>query len=87
MERPSSERAGSPGWSRCSDEDVRRRYVRSIANAKRVLRLVHEALVFDNSGTEPKPIFEMRGSQVLIIADEIPAWAATLLDGPQGQKR
>jgi len=67
------------------DEDVRRRYVRSIANANRLLRIVHEALVFDNSGSEPKPIFEMRGGRVLNIADEIPAWAATLLEDPQGQ--
>jgi len=80
-----SERVAQGGHE-VPDEDVRRRYVRSIANANRVLRIVHEALVFDNSGTEPKPIFEVRGGRVQNIAAEIPAWAATLLEGPRGQK-
>jgi predicted ABC-type ATPase len=43
------------------DADVRRRYTRSLGNAVQVLQLVHQGLVFDNSGAEPRPIFEMRG--------------------------
>ena len=62
------------------DQDIRRRYTRSLLNAKRVLRIVHQGLVFDNSGAEPKPVFEMRMGRVLSMADEIPAWAATLLE-------
>jgi len=43
-------------------------------------------LVFDNSESEPRQIFEVRGGRVQNIAAEIPAWAATLLEGPRGQK-
>jgi predicted ABC-type ATPase len=74
------------GGHNVPDEDVRRRYVRSLANASRALRIVHEGLVFDNSGSQPRLIFEMRAGQVLHIADEIPAWAAALLEDPRGQK-
>jgi predicted ABC-type ATPase len=42
------------------DSDVRRRYGRSLANASKVLRIVHQGLVFDNSGAEPRPVFEIR---------------------------
>jgi predicted ABC-type ATPase len=63
------------------DADVRRRYARSLAKAREVLRVVHQGLVFDNSGAEPRPVFEMRKGQLLNMADEIPAWAATLLEG------
>ncbi len=81
-----SERVAQGGHD-VPDEDVRRRYVRSIANAKRVLRIVHEALVFDNSGSQPKQIFEMRAGRVVHIANEIPPWAAALLEDPRGQKQ
>lgn len=37
-----------------SDEDVRRRYSRSLANPRPTIRLVHEAVVYDNSGPEPE---------------------------------
>jgi predicted ABC-type ATPase len=63
------------------DLDVRRRYARSLANAGPVLRLVHQGLVFDNSGAEPRPVFEMRGGRVVSLTDEIPGWAESLLDG------
>jgi predicted ABC-type ATPase len=62
------------------DSDVRRRYSRSLANARGVLRIVHQGLVFDNSGAEPRPVFEMRKGGLFNWADEIPAWAATLLE-------
>ena len=60
------------------DSDIRRRYARSLANARPVLRIVHQGLVFDNSGAEPRPVFEMRKGRLLKMADEIPTWAATL---------
>ena len=41
-----------------SDSDVRRRYTRSLSNARQVLRIVHEGLVYDNSGAETRPVFE-----------------------------
>jgi predicted ABC-type ATPase len=62
------------------DADVRRRYARSLSNARQLVPIVHQALVFDNSGAEPRPVFEMRKGQLLNTADEIPTWATTLLE-------
>jgi predicted ABC-type ATPase len=62
------------------DADVRRRYTRSLTNARHVLQLVHQGLVFDNSGAEPRLVFEMRGGRVLSLTDQIPEWAAALLE-------
>ena len=76
-----SPRAGSPGGHHVPDADVRRRYTRSITNARLVLRMVHHGFVFDNSGDGPRPIFEMRSGRLINLADEIPAWAAPLLEG------
>jgi predicted ABC-type ATPase len=61
------------------EADVRRRYTRSLANAREMLRIVHEALVYDNSSTEPRSVFEMREGRVSHMADEIPSWAVALL--------
>jgi predicted ABC-type ATPase len=36
------------------DSDVRRRYGRSLPNASQALRIMHQGLVFDNSGAEPR---------------------------------
>jgi predicted ABC-type ATPase len=63
------------------DADVRRRYARSLANAGHVLRLVHQGLVFDNSGAEPRQVFEMRSGRMVSLTDEIPEWAIGLLEG------
>jgi predicted ABC-type ATPase len=60
------------------DADVRRRYARSLSNARQLLPIVHQALVFDNSGAEPRPVFEMRKGQILNTADEIPTSATAL---------
>jgi hypothetical protein len=42
--------------------------------------MVHQALVFDNSGAEPRPVFEIRKGQLLTTAEEMPTWATTLLE-------
>ena len=70
----------SQGGHDVPDCDVRRRYLRSLGNAGPVLRLVHQGLVFDNSDVEPRPVFEMREGEVYNLADEIPPWAAVLLE-------
>ena len=66
------------------DADVRRRYTRSLANAGRILQLVHQGLVFDNSGAEPRPVFEVRTGRVVSLKDEIPEWAEALLQKNPG---
>lgn len=73
------ERAAQGGHD-VADADVRRRYARSLANARHVLQIVHQALVFDNSGAEPRPVFVMRKGQLLSAVHEIPTWATALLD-------
>ena len=74
-----SERVAQGGHD-VPDADVRRRYARSLSNARQLVAVVHQALVFDNSGAEPRPVFEMRKGQLLNTADEIPTWATTLLE-------
>lgn len=54
------------------DADVRRRYTRSLSNARHVLQIVQQALVFDNSGAEPRPVFQMRHGQLFDTAHETP---------------
>ena len=66
------------------DSDIRRRYTRSLANASEVLRIVHQGQVFDNSGAEPRAVFEMRAGRVHTVAAEIPAWAEKLLEAVTG---
>jgi predicted ABC-type ATPase len=61
------------------DEDVRRRYWRSLENAWSLVRIVDQALVYDNSGEEPRLLFEMRSGVVVTIAASLPRWAAGLL--------
>jgi predicted ABC-type ATPase len=67
------ERAAQGGHD-VPDADVRRRYARSLSNARHLLEIVHQALVFDNSGAEPRPVFVMRKGQLLNTTQEIPAW-------------
>lgn len=55
------------------------------ANAGKVLRTVDQGLVFDNSGAEPRPVFEMRKGRLLNTADEIPAWVSALM-GRDGRR-
>jgi hypothetical protein len=49
-------------------------------NARRLLPLAHETLVFDNSGREPALMFEMRFGRVLSKIDKMPVWAQSLVD-------
>ena len=65
------------------DDDVRRRYARSLSNACHLVQIVDQAVVFDNSGAEPRPVFEMRQGRMLSIVNEMPLWATTLLDWPR----
>jgi predicted ABC-type ATPase len=62
------------------DDDVRRRYVRSLSNLKQVVNIVNEALIYDNSGPEPKLLFEVRSGSVFSKAAEQPPWARDLLE-------
>ena len=61
------------------DEDVRRRYARSLSNLRQVLALVDQAIVYDNSGAEPRFLLEFRSGVIARKADELPSWALSLV--------
>jgi predicted ABC-type ATPase len=61
------------------DEDIRRRYDRSLANAQQLVKIVDEVLAYDNTSGEPKLVFEMQAGTVVRAAADLPRWAAGLL--------
>jgi predicted ABC-type ATPase len=74
------ERVAQGGHS-VPDEDVRRRYARSLSNAREVLKVVNEAIFYDNSGPKPKLIFEIRSGHLVHKASELPEWSRSFLSG------
>jgi predicted ABC-type ATPase len=60
------------------DEDVRRRYQRSLANAPEALRLAHEAVVYDNSGLRHEKVLELRNGIVTWRAAKMPEWVSQI---------
>jgi predicted ABC-type ATPase len=68
------------GGHNVPDEDVRRRYARSLSNLKQIIKITSETLVYDNSGTEPALMIEFRGGIVVSEISDIPSWARSLLE-------
>ena len=64
------------------DEDVRRRYERSLTNLAAGIALAHEARLYDNSGELPRLVLETRQGSIIWRDDNQPAWVLTsgLLD-------
>ena len=60
------------------DEDVRRRWHRSMANLPEALRIADEAVLYDNSGTERRRVLEARGGQIVWMAEDAPEWVREL---------
>lgn len=69
------------GGHNVPNEDVRRRYSRSLSNLKQVMHVASETLIYDNSGPEPALILEIRSGQVVSRASDIPPWACNLFQG------
>lgn len=67
------------------DEDVRRRYERSLANAPEAIRLSDIANVFDNSGTKPRQVIEARNGVITWHAANPPAWVARIVEACRGR--
>ncbi len=61
------------------DEDVRRRYARRLLNLRQVVNMVNQAIVYDNSGVEPRLVLEIRSGVVVTRTTELSSWASTLL--------
>jgi predicted ABC-type ATPase len=69
------------GGHNVPDDDVRRRYTRSLSNLRQVVKIVNETIIYDNSGPEPRLILEIRSGNVGCTASELPTWARNLLEG------
>jgi predicted ABC-type ATPase len=61
------------------DDDIRRRYERSLANAPAAIALADEAKVFDNTGHDPRLIITTKNGLVISQAPDLPPWAANIL--------
>ncbi len=60
------------------NEDIRRRYARSLANAPEALRLADEAVIFDNSGVDHQRMLEVRQGRITWRAPQLPTWVRDL---------
>lgn len=63
------------------EEDIRRRYARSLSNAKQLLSAVHQAIFLDNTDAQATLLLEFRSGVLIHKSRSIPLWAATLLEG------
>ena len=61
-----------------SDEDVRRRYWRSLANLPEAVRIADRAALYDNSGDEYRRMMEVRQGVVFWIAAKPVPWVTNL---------
>jgi predicted ABC-type ATPase len=73
------ERVASGGHN-VPDENVRRRYQRSLVNAVEALRIAHEAVVYDNSGLRHKKALELRNGIVTWHIAQKPKWVSELYE-------
>jgi predicted ABC-type ATPase len=62
------------------DEDVRRRYERSLQNLPEVLRRAHSAVVYENSGRGPRKVLETQAGVIIWHADSDTAWVTRVCE-------
>jgi predicted ABC-type ATPase len=74
------ERAAQGGHD-VPDEDIRRRYARSVANLSTAIRLADEAVMYDNSGKEPKRVIQAVGGRIVWSDVPLPEWTRGLVAG------
>lgn len=60
------------------DADVRRRYVRSMANCAAAIRLADIATVYDNTGTRARLVLMARAGVITWRSGQMPQWAERL---------
>jgi predicted ABC-type ATPase len=61
-----------------SEEDLRRRYPRSLQNAPRALGMADEAIFFDNSTAQGHLLIALKDQDKIHLFEPIPEWAAFL---------
>ncbi|HVV47515.1 MAG TPA: hypothetical protein VHC72_20030 [Bryobacteraceae bacterium] len=64
----------SLGGHNVPDEDVRRRYERSLANVSAAVALAHQTWLYDNSGDQPQLVLEARNGSIVWRSARQPAW-------------
>jgi predicted ABC-type ATPase len=60
------------------DDDIRRRYARSLRNAYEAVRIADIAKVYDNSGDGHRLVLVFKAGVVTWRSDHLPAWAGPL---------
>ncbi len=63
------------------DTDIRRRYARSLFHASEAMGLADEALVLDNSGSQPENKLRLKNGQIFWQASSLPLWVQKLALG------
>jgi predicted ABC-type ATPase len=64
----------SQGGHDVPDDDVRRRYERSLANLPDVIRAADRAVLYDNSEGAQRKVLEVREGRVVWSTAEVPDW-------------
>ncbi|MFN0101969.1 MAG: zeta toxin family protein [Bryobacteraceae bacterium] len=65
------------------EEDIRRRYDRSLENLRAIIPLSNSAVLFDNSGGEHKRVARFEDGILRWRAEEPPGWLSRVLDEPR----
>jgi predicted ABC-type ATPase len=60
------------------DEDVRRRYIRGLANLPEAIRKADRAIVYDNSANEHRKMLETEHGAITWSASKQPGWVAAI---------
>lgn len=61
------------------DEDIRRRYFRSLSRAPEAIRLADEAIVLDNAGPKPERVLMLRSGRITWQSPSLPEWVSELV--------
>ena len=61
------------------DDDIRRRYVRSLDRVPEALTIAHRGTVVDNSGSAPRRMLTVRRGQIIWRAAALPQWVEDIV--------
>lgn len=64
----------SRGGHDVEDQDIRRRYYRSLANLPEAIRIANRTILYDNSEHERRKVLEFRDGSIVWRASNEPEW-------------
>ena len=70
--RARASRGGYDVW----DQDIRRRYYRSLSNLPEAIRIANRTILYDNSQHERRKVLEFRDGSIVWRAPDEPEWIA-----------